>query len=480
MSLRPTSFKEQQRIIEAILLRLDALERKRPVAVGGMATGVSKPSLHISQLEDNFILTEEDILRIFADNIIPTATIKDLAVTNAKIDNLAVETAKIALLAVDTAQIADAAIKTAKIDAATIDTLHLIDQAVTTPKIGYHSRWEVYTSQNQIVHVFIAPFYQEELGDYSYNKTELELTLATTELSRIAGFPKIYRSFNPEFKARIKFNFTPMTVRGRVGIGYSTTPFCFSTNLDDFSLDPLQWTVNTLTHNRLGLIKSTGSEIDESSISDIFHVYVYRIDSEGNDYLLASSQYTITETNKTLVNFNINFASEETLNEGDALCVIIRTDMITLTSFITSPVKELVIPAGNSMTMYVWVWKDDVAGLWHFYYGNNGIPSIEQRTRLKFNFPHVSFLSKIGDGSFAVYPCKTFTSTEFVIIRARWDESNSEYTWWLNETKLFTDDAIPPVSTAMRDGLFELYKEGTKAGEKLYVYGFIVQEAWQQ
>jgi len=150
---------------------------------------------------------------------------------------------------------------------------------------------------------------------------------------------------------------------------------------------------------------------------------------------------------------------------------------LSIGQFITSPVREWVIPSGNSVTVYVWVQVDGAEA--HYWYGYTNA-SLTQNTHVTFNFLHIDFLNSRGTGTLAAYPCRDIGLQESFLLRARWDNDNTKFQWAFDETDadtwLFEDDIIEPIDD-MEDGYFQLGADAIGA-EKLVIYNFIVQEAW--
>jgi len=411
-------------------------------------------------------------------------------INDALIANLAVTTAKIANAAITNAKIEDATITSAKIGSAQIQTLHVVDGCVTMPKTTQRARWQFVGNQQNIAHIFAGGAYEETVNpsDVAYNKQELLLSISVANYTRVMGFPVLEVVLSPEFKTRVKFtNQTATDVQARVGLGYHNTPFAFSTN-EPMAMSVRDWTVNTKTYDHLGMFETTGAEgvigTSHSGGATIhLHAQLYKVSPAGVQTAIGSEgAYTVTETTKALVNFNINFATEVTVEENYALALKMTIERVGVDSsstwFITSPVKGLTIPSGNSWTVYGWVWINTGA-LAYFYWGNSGV-GIVNRSRLINNFPVIYFVNEITQKK-GVYPCLTFASNDIVVLHGRWDHASTKAMWKVNKDSgddnwLFEDNYITP-NTPMRDGLFTLGALATGT-ELLYVFKFDPQEAW--
>jgi len=101
-------------------------------------------------------------------------------------------------------------------------------------------------------------------------------------------------------------NISALDVQARVGLGYYTSPFAFSTK-EEFPLSPRDWTINTLTRNHLGLMETNYAEADCSlsymNGTKILNASLYKVSPTGTATLLGTGTYTITETSKTLISF---------------------------------------------------------------------------------------------------------------------------------------------------------------------------------
>jgi len=419
---------------------------------------------------------------------VTTAKINDLAVDTAKIASLAVGTGQIDSLAVTTAKIADLAVTEGKIGSLAVSTIHIQSGAVTYPKMGNYNRWQTYTNQRNIVHTFGGANYLSDTGDYSYNKNELLLELTSGNMTQIYGHLIFERGWNPEFKARCKWNagFATDSLM-RVGMGTTTQPFVFTSN-KALVLSSRTWTVNTFEANHLGLHSSNHAEVQKTTTrgaTNKLGITISKVDSSGTTTTLKDEVfYTITEGSKTLITKAISFSSSKTLNDGDALRIRLRLeidgtpDNDTRVWFITSPVKELIIPvASPAMTLYAYV-QDDGVNV-HYWYGYTSITE-SNNTRLELNFTHVDFWNKSGSGLEVVYPCRDISTGESFVIRARWDDDESTYYWAFdesdNDTWLYSDTIITP-ATVWYDGYFQLSADAI-GSEELYIFNFIGQEEW--
>jgi len=473
--------------IDSILLKaLSVITEK--IAENAVTTGKIEDLAVTNAKIDNLAVTVAKI----ADLAVETAKIANLAVTNAKIDNLAVTTGKIEDLAVQTGKIDDLAVTTAKIEDLACTTGKINDLAVTNlklgnasvslPKVTARARWEVYTDHQSIIHTFGGTAYYETVGRYFFRKNELLLAIDNVNYSRVAGYPIIEKTFNPEFKARVHYNnISALDVQARVGLGYYTTPFAFSIN-EQLAMSLRNWTINTKTHKHLGLLE-LGSETDVSlpysSLKRIL-VSTLKVSPTGDETVIGSGAiYDITETSKTLVNFTLSFPSSATIPEGYALKLMVALNNgaeITYTYFITSPMKELIIPSGTPITIYLWVY-DDGANI-HWYYGNSGA-GISNRSRFRADFPVIYFINELVNTK-AAYPCKTFSAGDKVVLHARYEHSTTKSMWRINgtneETWLGEDDYFEPYSP-IRDGLFVLSANETGT-EELYIFNFTAQEEW--
>jgi len=89
-------------------------------------------------------------------------------------------------------------------------------------------------------------------------------------------------------------------------------------------------------------------------------------------------------------------------------------------------------------------------------------------------------LNKRLDNAFAVYPCKTFSAGDKVVLHARYEHSTTTCMWRINGTNedpwIGEDDYFEPFSP-MRDGLFVLGANAVGT-EELYIFNFIPQEDW--
>lgn len=407
---------------------------------------------------------------VFATAAIKTADIADAQITTAKIQNLACTTAKI--------------------QNAAITTLKLLDDAITVRKIAKYTRWGVVSNQENIIHTFGGDLYSFMSGDYSFNKNNLLLELTSGSLTRIQGHLILDKTYNPFFKAKCKWalGFNTDTIMF-VGISTWGQPFAFTSN-QEFVASTRSWTINTQTMNHLGLHSNaygeTYSIFSKGSSTNEIVAKIYKVAPNGTSTELASGSASLTEA-KTLINFSFGPGSEETIPDGYAirLSLHLKLDGIdcppTQRNFITSPVKEWVIPTGNSITVYVWVAIGDTSAA--FYYGYTS-STLTQNTRVKFNFTHVDFTSKTGSTALAYYPCKTVDTGDSFVIMAKWDNDEGKYYWDFNrkaidaedETWLHNDDLYAPPST-INDGYFEI-SAGATGSEQLYIYNFLAQEEW--
>jgi len=421
---------------------------------------------------------------VFGTACIQTADIANLAVTTALIDNLAVTTAKIDDLAVTTAKIGAAQITSAKIDDAQIQTVHIGSGQVTIPKISTYTRWQVYTNQRNVVHTFGGDKYSLKSGDYAFNKNELLLELTTGSTSMVYGYLIMERAFSPEFKARAKISGTlALDTNMLLGLGTASQPWAFNLN-QPLVLSTRNWTVNTKTEDQLGLHHATyaeGTWMENYTVSYAVKCTINKIAPDGTRTALANATYTVTQSSKTMVNWNINFSSQKTLAEGYALEVELRGILDGAPSafpiyLISSPVKELVIPSGNSITIYLYVKR--TGGVGQFWWGYSNI-SIVNNSRIILNFTHAGFYITPGATAVAYYLCRDLGVEESFVVKGRYNNDDGKSYWSFDEAGenwLFSDDVIdPPVN--MQDGVFQI-SANAQGSDKLYVYNFIAQEEW--
>lgn len=417
-----------------------------------------------------------------ADGLITSALIFDGTILNVDIGNAQIYGAIIK----------DAAITEAKIENAAVTNLKIASGTIEFDRVGNDFPFDLWIDKQKLVASFEALIGYDEAtptGSAGINKrkNQLQLYTGTTQnsLVYVRGYPIVYTSYNPIFRARIKASPVGWDFDWEVLMGtWEGSGIGFMSNRDVMGREMYLWnathTVNTLTKNRVGLRdvstgESSGTLGSSGTVANNkIRVIVEKVASDGSKSSLFTTAWAELPTTRGRV--TINHSSALSISAGEALLFSIE-----LTNTSTSEVvAEFITQVWSVSNIDSFTWQfllncwQDTGNLNYFYYGacsTGGYSYADLQTPL--------VLAVVAESS-TVYQLHYVRQGDAYthILSAKWEDlfPNGKATWYYEQSKKFEDDYIQ-LANIIRECEFRVYNY-TTTDFTLEITNYSVIEEW--